>query len=101
MAPRMTGIGCYGKPVHLAQTLARALTRFGLSSSDMLTVAWQPDPLRAGCGRQAFGGQRHMPGGEAVVMLTQYGRVAGFFLSAAEGGPRLHVHMRNTGKCPV
>jgi hypothetical protein len=100
MAPRMTGIGCYGNPTHLAQTLARALTRFGLSSSDVLTVGWRSDALRASSGRQTPDGQRHIAGGDAVVLLKQYNRVTGFFLSAAEGKPRLHVHMRNTGRDP-
>ncbi len=99
MAPRMTGIGCYGKPMHLAQTLARALTRFGLSSSDLLSIAWRPDPLAAGCGRPVRGGHRYIQGGKAVVMLSQYDRVVGFFLWAAESGPRLHVHTRDNGKC--
>ena len=94
----MTGMGCYGRPRHIARTLERALTRFGLTSSDLLTVAWRPDPLKTGCGRQAPGSQLRMPGGRAAVLLSRHGRVKGFFLTAAEDGPRLHVRVRSAGK---
>ena len=98
LAPRMTGIGCYGPPRRIVQTLTRAVARFGLTSSDMLTVAWQSDPHRTARDRRGPEGQRRMLGAEAVVMLSQYGRVAGFFLSATDGRPRLHVHIRSTRK---
>ena len=97
-APRMTGVGCYGKPLRIAQTLARVLARFGLKSADMLTVAWRLDLRQAGWDQQAPEDQRLMPGGEAVVMLSRDGRVTGFFLSAADDRPRLHVRIRRTRK---
>ena len=97
-APRMTGVGCYGKPAHIAQTLARVLARFGLTSTDMLSVDWRSDSHRIDCGRNRLDCRGRMPGGAAVVMLSRYGRVKGFFLSAAEGGPRLLVHIRSAQK---
>ncbi len=98
LVPRMTGVGCYGKPAHIAQTLARVLTRFGLTPADLLSVDWRPASNRGGCGNYNAERQGRIPGGAAVVMLSQYGRVKGFFLWAAEGRPRLHVHIHSTGK---
>ncbi|MDJ0802463.1 MAG: hypothetical protein QNI89_08990 [Desulfobacterales bacterium] len=78
--------------MHVAQTLARALSRFGFTSSDTLCVAWRRTPRRAHCGRQTLRGQRCMPGDEAVAMLAQHERTTGFILSAAKGRPQLQVH---------
>ncbi len=89
-AGRITGIGCYGEPRHVARTLARALSRFGLSSSE-LCVAWRRLPQQARSAQQTLTVQYTMPGDEAVAMLAQYRRATGFFLSTADGRPRLQV----------
>lgn len=95
----MTGIGCYGRPRHIATTLTRALRRFGLSPTDRLAVAMRSDsPPATGTHREELEDLRLMPGGEAVGMLTHAVQVKGFFLSAVDGQPRLHVRIRNTAK---
>lgn len=91
----MTGIGCYGKSPHIVRTLVRALRRFGLSPGDVLDVAWRPDACLAGCRRLPSDGPRNLPAGDAVAKLSRHDKVAGFFLSAADGKPRLHVRMRS------
>ena len=99
-APHMTGIGCYGKPKHIARTLDRALTKFGLTTADMVSVLWRPDSPEVDFDWKELGGRCRMPSGKAVGSLSRNGQVKGFFLSAAKGRPQLHVHVGRRGKRP-